>query len=246
MPASEIKLLIINESIVECSNLMILLSPLSRNITACSKYARGLAALENAIKRQQPFDFVFLSYPPGHHQEIDTAVQALALALQSCGPKRTVILSGEKLPPRFSSMGADGDLLLAKPITREKLEGVLKIAGQDLPKLSCWQYMECGREPGGRNAGGLGVCPAAVEQAAEGIHGGSCGGRVCWAISGTLCGGKVQGTFACKIESCLTCDFYRLVELEEYTRLESIDSILSRIRRKREWLGTRSDKDGAD
>jgi hypothetical protein len=41
------------------------------------------------------------------------------------------------------------------------------------------------------------------------------GGRSCWVISGTLCGGKVQGTFAAKMTNCMACDFYLAVKAEE-------------------------------
>ena len=41
------------------------------------------------------------------------------------------------------------------------------------------------------------------------------GGRTCWVVSGTLCGGKVQGTFAAKMTSCMACDFYVAVKAEE-------------------------------
>ena len=61
----------------------------------------------------------------------------------------------------------------------------------------------------------LGVCPAATCTAANGVNHGENGGRVCWAIAGTLCGGKVQGTMANKLGNCLRCDFYGQVASEE-------------------------------
>lgn len=84
-------------------------------------------------------------------------------------------------------------------------------------RINCWQYMKCGREPGGGNVAELGVCPAAADESFDGINSGLCGGRFCWAVAGTLCGGKTQGTFAQKRESCLDCGFYRLVQAEEGT-----------------------------
>jgi hypothetical protein len=50
---------------------------------------------------------------------------------------------------------------------------------------------------------------------ADGINGGKNGGRVCWAIAGTLCGGRQQGTYAVKLETCLRCDFCQMVLKEE-------------------------------
>jgi len=41
----------------------------------------------------------------------------------------------------------------------------------------------------------LGVCPAVVDTSSNGLNGGKNGGRMCWAITGTFCGGQVQGSF---------------------------------------------------
>ena len=81
-------------------------------------------------------------------------------------------------------------------------------------KLNCWQVKNCGRQPGGPKAGELGVCPAAIT-GSSGINGGNNGGRICWALAGTLCGGKVQGTFAQKAANCMQCPFYLTVKQEE-------------------------------
>ncbi|MBT8371025.1 MAG: protein kinase [Deltaproteobacteria bacterium] len=82
-------------------------------------------------------------------------------------------------------------------------------------KINCWQYMKCGREPGGKKASRLGVCPAAADISFDGINDGKNAGRFCWAVAGTFCGGTVQGSFAEKRESCLTCDFFNKVRSEE-------------------------------
>ncbi|MFU8770144.1 MAG: protein kinase domain-containing protein [Desulfotignum sp.] len=82
-------------------------------------------------------------------------------------------------------------------------------------KPNCWEYMRCGREPGGRMAGEKGVCPAAVDQSHDGTNAGTCGGRFCWAVAGTFCHGQVQGSFAGKQEDCLACAFYRLVRAQQ-------------------------------
>lgn len=65
-------------------------------------------------------------------------------------------------------------------------------------KMNCWEFMKCGREPGGASAEEFGVCPASIESRLNNIHihGGKNAGRACWAVSGTLCMGKAQGTFA--------------------------------------------------
>ncbi|MBU0508719.1 hypothetical protein KKH27_07785 [bacterium] len=84
-------------------------------------------------------------------------------------------------------------------------------------KINCWQFKRCGRQPGGSKAAEFGVCPAFIETRTHTINGGVNGGRACWAIAGTLCAGKVQGTFALKIGDCTACSFYVLVTLEEST-----------------------------
>ncbi len=82
-------------------------------------------------------------------------------------------------------------------------------------KLNCWEAILCGRQPGGENVAQAGVCPAADDMSFDGINAGTCGGRICWAVTGTFCGGCTQGSFAQKRASCLECDFYQLVHEEE-------------------------------
>ncbi len=82
-------------------------------------------------------------------------------------------------------------------------------------KINCWEFKQCGREPGGKNAAELGVCPSTTCTVLDGAHGGKNAGRACWVVAGTLCGGKVQGTFALKYKNCEVCDFYNMVRAEE-------------------------------
>jgi hypothetical protein len=82
-------------------------------------------------------------------------------------------------------------------------------------KLNCWEFMMCGREENGPKTAELGVCPAAADTFTDGINNGKNGGRICWAVAGTFCGDKIQGTFAEKKLSCMTCDFFKMVEEEE-------------------------------
>ena len=84
-------------------------------------------------------------------------------------------------------------------------------------KLNCWEYKKCGREPGGMQAAELGICQASTDASFNGINSGKCGGRFCWAVAGTFCHGKVQGTFAEDRDSCLSCDFFNRVQAEEGT-----------------------------
>ena len=75
--------------------------------------------------------------------------------------------------------------------------------------------MNCGREPGGTSASEQGICPAATHSSYDGLNSGKNGGRICWAIAGTLCEGEVQGTFAAKFGDCVSCHFLTLVSREE-------------------------------
>lgn len=62
--------------------------------------------------------------------------------------------------------------------------------------MNCWEYMKCGRDK-------TKDCPAYPFN-----------GKNCWLSAGTLCGGKVQGTFAQKIGNCTKCEYYKLMSEE--------------------------------
>lgn len=91
-----------------------------------------------------------------------------------------------------------------------------------MPKQNCWEIKKCGREPGGANVALLGKCPASADTASHELNSGKNGGRICWAITGTMCGGKVQGSFAEKRLSCLSCEFFRQVRVEEGTDFKQL------------------------
>ena len=96
-------------------------------------------------------------------------------------------------------------------------------------KTNCWEFKECGREPGGLKARECGVCPAALEWTLNGAHGGKNAGRACWVIAGTYCGGCAKGTHADKLDTCEICDFFVSVQKEEnggvYPRFELYDKM---------------------
>jgi len=71
-------------------------------------------------------------------------------------------------------------------------------AGPSVKQRTCWEAKNCGRIPGGAEAAKLGVCPAYPNH-----------GTNCSSVTGTLCGGKVQGSFAQKLGDCADCDFYQ-------------------------------------
>jgi hypothetical protein len=98
-----------------------------------------------------------------------------------------------------------------------------------MAKRNCWEAKNCGRQPGGAKTGELGVCPAAADSRFDGTHGGHNGGRACWVLAGTLCGGRVQGTFAMKLANCVNCEFYQSVVSEEGALLDKPSNLLRKL-----------------
>jgi len=106
-------------------------------------------------------------------------------------------------------------------------------------KINCWEYYHCGREPGGARVDENGACAAATDESFGGINGGINGGRVCWAVAGTLCHGDiqetlchgdVQGTVAEKRERCVNCAFYQ--KIREEGRQGSSQGMMPRVKVK--------------
>lgn len=89
------------------------------------------------------------------------------------------------------------------------------IVQSPLIKKNCWEFLECGREPGGEKSLKSGICPASIDTSSDGLNGGKNGGRICWAISGTFCAKKIQGHFAKRQLSCRSCSFFKKVKEEE-------------------------------
>jgi signal transduction histidine kinase len=69
---------------------------------------------------------------------------------------------------------------------------------EDEEKIKCWEFLKCGAEKTEGSA--LTKCSAYPDY-----------GRICWAIAGTFCGGKVSGAIAQKIGDCRKCEFYKRV-----------------------------------
>ncbi|MDH4317720.1 MAG: hypothetical protein OEV64_04975 [Desulfobulbaceae bacterium] len=70
----------------------------------------------------------------------------------------------------------------------------------ELPFKNCWEIHSCGREAFGPKVGEYGECIASKENM----------GHSCWAIAGTLCGDKIQGSVAEKYANCTRCEVYNL------------------------------------
>jgi hypothetical protein len=80
-------------------------------------------------------------------------------------------------------------------------------------RLNCWEFKNCGREPGGVLAKTLGVCPVALHMKRDGDNGGRAGGRACWTIP--LRDAEGQPLTACIEKACHQCAFFQRVRFEE-------------------------------
>jgi signal transduction histidine kinase len=65
-------------------------------------------------------------------------------------------------------------------------------------KIKCWEFLKCGVEKA-EGAAQM-MCSAYPNY-----------GRICWAVAGTFCGGKVSGAIAQKLGDCKKCEFYKRV-----------------------------------
>jgi len=82
-------------------------------------------------------------------------------------------------------------------------------------KQNCWEYKECGREPGGFEIEKYGICSASTSVEVDGLNDGKNGGRICWAVAGTFMDGEIAGKFAADKFSCVNCDFFKFVSDEQ-------------------------------
>lgn len=78
--------------------------------------------------------------------------------------------------------------------------------------IRCWEIKGCRKE----------ACPAYNDKDSR-----------CWLRVGTLCGGKVQGEFAKKYETCFECEIFKIIS-EEPVRLlyENLNTLIFHIKDK--------------
>ncbi len=101
----------------------------------------------------------------------------------------------------------------------------MQVESQTNPvKQNCWAVQRCGREPGGAAIAEFGVCPAAIDVSSDGLNGGKNAGRICWAVAGTLCEGRAQGSLASKLSSCIDCAFFKTVTQDEDARFLTVQT----------------------
>ena len=114
----------------------------------------------------------------------------------SCGSADTEKRGPRASAPKHRNHGWNGRSGLSQLAAPTRDIDVRQTAAKS--RLNCWEFKECGREAGGTKARELGICPAYPNH-----------GHNCAAIAGTLCGGKVQGSFAAKLSNCQKCEFFQ-------------------------------------
>lgn len=94
-------------------------------------------------------------------------------------------------------------------------------------KKNCWEVKACERCT---TVLGDDACPVCKETKLHGVHGGLNGGRACWSIPHTKCGGITQGSFGEKFKNYAECDFYNMVKKEEEGSFQLSATLLGRLR----------------
>jgi len=98
-----------------------------------------------------------------------------------------------------------------------------------MERLNCWEFKNCGRQPGGPCVHEMGICPATTAKGLDGVHGGTNAGRAWWVVGGKLCNGQLQGSFAKKYDGCVECDFYKIVKDEESSFFQLSTSLFMKL-----------------
>jgi len=81
-------------------------------------------------------------------------------------------------------------------------------------KLNCWEFMNCGMEPGGLFSKAKGPCLIPQMMRYDGANGGRGAGRICWEIVRDKSGAQ-NALCPHQRQSCLNCKFYLRVHSEE-------------------------------
>ncbi len=79
------------------------------------------------------------------------------------------------------------------------------VSVKDTFKTQCWEYTKCGIDKAENAENAINrLCPAYPNY-----------GRICWAVAGTFCEGKIKGVLAQKIGDCKKCEFYNRVVIKK-------------------------------
>ena len=102
-------------------------------------------------------------------------------------------------------------------------------------KINCWEYRNCGLEPGGIFAEIHGTCPVPEAMRYDGVNGGRGAGRACWTVMNS---GSGNEPFVCRNrrQSCFHCEFYLRVHSEEEYR-NTVDPVEEIARNSKFVLG---------
>lgn len=230
-PKQDPHIVIISEYPAIGAALTMLLSSLSRRITACSDYHLGLRVVEQELSdsRSGALPLLFIAAAPKAGPNADYLETIMALIATQPQSMEVIFMVERRLEAEVKQRFPSVMHHLITPITSRNLSKVLHRLGIEKTKLNCWEYKGCGREPAGEHVADLGVCPASITTKTDGTNDGDNGGRACWAVTGTLCDGVVNGSFAAKIGNCMDCDFYKIVLCEEGDHFESINTIFRRL-----------------
>ncbi|MBF0357065.1 MAG: hypothetical protein HQL70_00585 [Magnetococcales bacterium] len=76
-----------------------------------------------------------------------------------------------------------------------------------MSNVNCWDFQRCGFGPKECKGDDDKICPAASHKHADGFLGGENGGRACYFIADTICGGSPM-TPEQKKERCNSCSFF--------------------------------------
>lgn len=153
--------------------------------------------------------------------------------------KEMAILGAYYIETGMSDSGQWSDIMIdefgpnVRPFLHQVRQWSLIIAqrkaGPRTMKKNCWDFKKCGREAHGTYVKERGICPVYLCSELDGIHGGSRGGRACWAVNDALCGGKIRRMFVPRSVSCILCDFHRGILNEERSDLIISDRFLAML-----------------
>lgn len=120
-----------------------------------------------------------------------------------------------------------------RPYLKEVMQWSLIIsqrkAGAQSMKRNCWEFCICEKHENGASGKKNGACPAYMETGLNGIHGGKNGGRACWLIEGTKCGGTIKRILIPKSINCRLCGFKKAVLNEEKQDLAISDDFIKML-----------------
>ncbi|OGI02646.1 MAG: hypothetical protein A2Y25_03140 [Candidatus Melainabacteria bacterium GWF2_37_15] len=194
----------VNESLTEINNQAQKVSDLLDEISAASQeQAQGIAQINKAISQMEQ---VVQSNASTAEESASASEELTAQAgtMKEIVNSLIVLVNGAQAIHQHTHLA----------LTTSDKKNIIALPNSG-KKLNCWEFKNCGRQPGGAKVSEFGVCPAATDKSCDGTNNGRKAGRVCWSVAGTLCGGKVQGSNIQKVGNCLKCDFYKIVRQEE-------------------------------